>query len=51
MSITTLALGSRPRQRGCKVAGQEEAREPKQTGRKGADQKGARESHHILPGM
>jgi hypothetical protein len=27
--VTTLALGSRPKQRGCKVAGQEEARESK----------------------
>jgi predicted Na+-dependent transporter len=33
--VTTLALGSRPRQRGCKGAGQEEARE----------------SHHILLGV
>jgi len=33
--VATLALGSRPRQRGCKSAGQEEARE----------------SHHILPGV
>jgi hypothetical protein len=33
--VATLALGSRPRQRGCKGAGQEEARE----------------SHHILPGV
>jgi len=35
-NVATLALGSRPRQRGCKVADQEEK---------------ARESHHILPGM
>ncbi len=33
--VATLALGLRPRQRGCKVAGQEEARE----------------SHHILLGV
>jgi hypothetical protein len=33
--VATLALGSRPRQRGCKGAGQEEAQE----------------SHHILPGI
>jgi hypothetical protein len=33
--VATLALGSRPRQKGCKGAGQEEARE----------------SHHILPGV
>jgi len=31
--VITLALGSQPRQRGCKVVGQEEARK----------------SHHILP--
>jgi len=35
LCVATLALGSRPRQRGCKGAGQEEARE----------------SHHILPGV
>ncbi len=34
-TVATLALGSRPRQRGCKGAGQEEARE----------------SHQRLPGM
>ncbi len=34
-NVSTLALGSRPRQRGCKSAGQEEAGE----------------SHHILLGM
>ncbi len=34
-SVATLALGSRLRQRGCKGAGQEEARE----------------SHHRLPGV
>jgi hypothetical protein len=33
--VATLALGSRPKQRGCKGAGQEEARE----------------SHHVLPGV
>jgi hypothetical protein len=33
--VATLALGSRPRQRGYKVVGQEEAQE----------------SHHILSGM
>jgi hypothetical protein len=49
--VATLALGLWPRQKGCKVAGQEEARELRQRGRKGADQKGARKSHHILPGM
>jgi hypothetical protein len=36
--VTTLALGSLPRQRGYKVAGQEEARESRQRGRKGAGQ-------------
>jgi hypothetical protein len=35
MCVVMLTLGSRPRQRGCKGAGQEEARE----------------SHHILPGV
>jgi hypothetical protein len=49
--VATLALGSRPRQRGCKVAGQEETRGPRERDRKGADQKGAWESHHILSGM
>ncbi len=34
-NVATLALGLRPKQRGCKVTGQEEARE----------------SHHILPGV
>jgi hypothetical protein len=34
-AVATLALGLRPKQRGCKVAGQEEARE----------------SHHIFPGV
>jgi hypothetical protein len=34
-NVATLALRSQPRLRGCKVAGQEEARE----------------SHHILPGV
>jgi len=33
--VTTLTLGSRTRQRGCKGAGQEEARE----------------SHHVFPGV
>jgi hypothetical protein len=50
-SVATLALGSRLRQRGCKVAGQEETREPRQRGRKGVDQEEARKSHHIFPGM
>ncbi len=35
MNVAALALGLRPRQRGCKGAGQEKARE----------------SHHILPGV
>jgi len=35
MSVATLTLGSRPRQRGCKVVGQEEVRE----------------SHRMFPGM
>jgi hypothetical protein len=50
-NVVTLALGSRPRQRGHKVAGQEEARESRQRGRKGAGQEETWESHHILPGM
>jgi len=50
--VATLALGSRPRQRGCKVAGQqEEAQESRQRQCKGAGQEEARESHQILPGV
>jgi hypothetical protein len=41
--VATLALGSRPRQRGCKVAGQEEVWE--------LSQEDPGESHHILPGV
>jgi hypothetical protein len=41
--VATLALGLRPRQRGYKVAGQEEAWELRQ--------EEARESHDILPGV
>jgi len=41
--VATLALGSRPRQRGYKVAGQEEAQKSRQ--------EEAWESHHILPGV
>jgi hypothetical protein len=41
--VATLALGSRPKQRGYKVASQKEARESKQ--------EEAQESHHILPGV
>jgi len=51
INVATLALGLQPRQRGYKVAGQEEARESRQRGRKGAGQEKARESHHILPGV
>ncbi len=51
ITIATLALGLRPKQRGYKVAGQEEAQESRQRGRKGAGQEEARESHHILPGV
>jgi hypothetical protein len=40
LSVVTLTLGSWPRQRGYKVAGQEEARESRQ--------EKARESHHTL---
>jgi hypothetical protein len=46
-SVATLALGSQPRQRGYKVAGQEEAWESKQRGRKGTGQEEAQKSHHI----
>jgi len=49
VAIVTLTLGSQPRQKGYKVANQEEARESRQKGRKGAGQKEVRESHHILP--
>jgi hypothetical protein len=49
--VTTLALGSQPRQRGYKVAGQEEARESRQRGRKGASQEEAQKLHHILLGV
>jgi len=56
-NVATLALGSRPRQRGCKVAGQEEirelrqeeARELRQEEAQELRQEEARESHHILP--
>jgi len=66
-SVVTLALGSRPRQTGCKVASpeevrelnqeearelsQEEARELSQEEARELRQEEARESHHILPGM
>ncbi len=43
LSVVTLALGSRPRQRGCKVASQEEVRELRQ--------EEGWESHHILLGV
>jgi hypothetical protein len=49
--VATLTLGSRPKQKGCKVAGQEGVRESRQRGCKGAGQKEARESHHIFPGV
>jgi hypothetical protein len=59
IGVATLALGSRPRQRGYKVAGQEEAwklkqeeaRELRQEEARESRQEEARESHHILPGM
>ncbi len=58
-SVATLALDSRPRQKGCKVAGQEKARELSQKEVRELSQeearelrqKEARESHHILPGV
>jgi len=51
INVATLALGSWPRQRGYKVAGQEEARESKQEEAWKSRQEEARESHHILPGV
>jgi len=45
------SFGLATKQRGCKVAGQEEARESRQKGRKGASQEEAWESHHILMGV
>jgi hypothetical protein len=50
-NVATLALGSGPRQRGCKVAGQEEVRELSQEEARESRQEEARESHHILPGV
>jgi hypothetical protein len=44
LSVATLALASRPRQKACKGVSQKEAREPKQ-------EEEARESHHKLPGV
>jgi len=49
--VATLALGSRPRKRGYKVAGQEEARESRQEEAQELRQEEAQESHHILPGV
>jgi hypothetical protein len=65
--VATLALGSQPKQRDCKVAGQEKARELRPRDCKGPGQEEAREprqeevwelsqedpgeSHHILPGV
>jgi hypothetical protein len=44
VSVATLALGSRPRQKGiARMRAKEEAQESRQ--------KEARESHHILPGV
>jgi hypothetical protein len=47
--VATLALGSQPRQRGYKGAGQEEAWESRQRGCKGAGQKEAWESRQHTP--
>jgi hypothetical protein len=41
VNVATLALGSRSRQRGYKVVGQEEAWESRQKGRKGVSQEEA----------
>jgi hypothetical protein len=49
--VTTLALGSRLRQRACKGASQEEARELSQEEARESRQKEARESNHILVGV
>jgi len=49
--VATLALGSRLKQRGYKVAGQVKALESRQRNRKGAGQEEAWESHHTLPGV
>jgi len=49
--VTTLALGSRPRQRGCKVAGQKEGSPGIKTKASGAGQEEVGESHHILLGV
>jgi len=50
--VATLALGSRPRQRGCKVVGQREGSPgAKARGSPGVRQEEAQESHHILPGV
>ncbi len=49
LDVATLALGSQPKQRGYKIAGQEEIRESRQRSHKGAGQEEARESHHIIP--
>jgi len=49
--VTTLALGSRPRQKACKGVSQEEARESRQRHCKGASQEDLGESHHILSGV
>jgi len=51
LAIATLVLGSRPRQRHYKGAGQEEARELRQRHCKGVGQEDPGESHHILPGV
>jgi hypothetical protein len=49
--VATLALSSQLRQKGYKVAGQEEAHESRQKGRKGVSQEEAQKSHHILLGV
>jgi hypothetical protein len=50
--VATLALGSQPKQRGCKVVGQEEVRELRQEeARESKQEEEARESHQKLPGV
>jgi hypothetical protein len=51
VTVATLALGSRPRERGCKVVGQEEARELSQEEARELSQEEARElSQGVKPG-
>jgi hypothetical protein len=51
LSVTTLALGSWPRQKGYNVTGQNEAWESRQEEARELTQEETWESHHILPGV